>query len=173
MIKVIFLYGFLRLKPLSCLWPHGNGVQKSSQLGNVMPSRLFYCSQIFKTVHGKTHCFLFILSMQDINYLFEIISPKNIWFLVRYLIKTWQHMALAPRFCSEINLFNCQNPNSTSTQLKRWVWHENDFTPPPPTNTHHHHPPQQTECQLYLSCSWPDLNQTLKEGVWDQQQQHQ
>ena len=22
---------------------------------------------------------------------------------------------------------NCHNPNSTSTQLKRWVWHENDF----------------------------------------------
>ena len=68
MIKVIFLYGFLRLKPLSCLWPHGNGVQKSSQLGNVMPSRLFYCSQIFKTVHGKTHCFLFSQSVSLTQY---------------------------------------------------------------------------------------------------------
>ena len=26
---------------------------------------------------------------------------------------------------------NCHNPNSTSTQLKSWVWHENDFNPPP------------------------------------------
>ena len=29
-------------------------------------------------------------------------------------------------------LTNCHNPNSTSTQLKSWVWHENDFNPPPP-----------------------------------------
>ena len=31
----------------------------------------------------------------------------------------------------------CHNPNSTSTQLNSWVWHENDFRPPP-TTTHHH-----------------------------------
>ena len=38
-------------------------------------------------------------------------------------------------------LTNCHNPNSTSTQLKSWVWHENDFNPPPPpTTTTHHHP---------------------------------
>ena len=32
----------------------------------------------------------------------------------------------------------CHNPNSTTTQLKSWVGHENDFTPPPPPTTHHH-----------------------------------
>ena len=26
----------------------------------------------------------------------------------------------------------CYNTNSTTTQLKSWVWHENDLTPPPP-----------------------------------------
>ena len=30
----------------------------------------------------------------------------------------------------------CHNPNSTSTQLKSWVWHEKDFKPPPTTTTH-------------------------------------
>ena len=33
-------------------------------------------------------------------------------------------------------LFNCHNPNSTSTQLKSCVWHENDFRLQPPTTTH-------------------------------------
>ena len=32
-------------------------------------------------------------------------------------------------------------------------------------------PPTETQCQQYLSCYWPDLNQTLKAGSWDQQQQ--
>ena len=35
---------------------------------------------------------------------------------------------------------------------------------------HHHHPPTtQTQCHQYLSCSCPDVNQTLKVGLWDQQ----
>ena len=40
---------------------------------------------------------------------------------------------------------------------------------------HHHHPPPptQTQCQQYLSCYWPDINQTLKIGSWDEQQQQQ
>ena len=31
--------------------------------------------------------------------------------------------------------FYCHNPYSTSTQLKSWVWHENDFSPPSTTHT--------------------------------------
>ena len=33
---------------------------------------------------------------------------------------------------------------------------------------HHHHPPPppQTQCQQYLSCYWPDFDQTLKVGSW-------
>ena len=42
---------------------------------------------------------------------------------------------------------------------------EKDFNPTPP--------PPQTQCQQYLSCSWPDFNQTLKAGLWDQQQHEQ
>ena len=43
--------------------------------------------------------------------------------------------------------------NLNSTQSL--VWHENDFNPLP----------------QYLSCYWPDFNQTLKLGSWDEQQQ--
>ena len=36
-----------------------------------------------------------------------------------------------------------------------------------------HHPPTQTQCQQYLSCYWPNVNQTLKVGSWDEKQQQQ
>ena len=36
----------------------------------------------------------------------------------------------------EMLIKHCQNPNSTWTQLKSWVWHENDFNPPPTTHPH-------------------------------------
>jgi len=49
-----------------------------------------------------------------------------------------------------------------STQLKSWVWYKNDFRPPPTT---------QTQCHQYFSCSFSDFNQTLKVGLWNQQQQ--
>ena len=41
------------------------------------------------------------------------------------------------------------------------------------TLDHHHPPPPQTQCHQYLSCSWPDFNQTLKVGLWDQQKYEQ
>ena len=36
-----------------------------------------------------------------------------------------------------------------------------------------HHPPSppQTQCHEYLNCYLPNFNQTLKVGLWDQQQQ--
>ena len=37
----------------------------------------------------------------------------------------------------------------------------------------HHHHPLQTQCHRYLSCYWPDFNQALKLGFWDEQQQQQ
>ena len=52
---------------------------------------------------------------------------------------------------------NCQNPNLTSTQHNGWVWHENDFANPTPPTT-------ETQCQQYLSCYWPDFDETLKVG---------
>ena len=55
----------------------------------------------------------------------KYIRHKNFNYL-RYLIFIKIHV-----------LFCCHNPNSTSTQLKSWVWHENDFNPPlPPPITH-------------------------------------
>ena len=44
----------------------------------------------------------------------------------------WSHMILIVRRWS----FCYHSPNSTSTQLKSWVWHENDFnSPQPPSPT--------------------------------------
>ena len=37
----------------------------------------------------------------------------------------------------------------------------------------HQPPPPGTQRQQYVTCSWPDFNQTLKVGVWDQQQQYE
>ena len=35
-------------------------------------------------------------------------------------------------------------------------------------NHHHHHPPTtQTQSQQYLSCYWPDFDETLKVGFWE------
>ena len=45
----------------------------------------------------------------------------------------------------------CQSPNLTSTQ--GWVWPENDFA-----HT------TETQCQQYLSCYWPNFDETLKVG---------
>ena len=36
-----------------------------------------------------------------------------------------------------------------------------------------HQPPPQTQCHQYISCSYPHFNQTLKLGLWDQQQLHE
>ena len=55
--------------------------------------------------------------------------------------------------------------NSTPPQLNSKIWHENDLRPPPPST--------QTQWHQYLSCSWPNFNQILKIGLWDQQRQKQ
>ena len=103
-------------------------------------------------------------------------------------VKTFEHLF---SFCI---LWLCQDSLATSTveswqygdlfgtsiaikhdsnkwpQLNSKVGHETDFTPPPPPppppTTH----PPHTQCHQYLSCAWPDFNQTLKVGLWDQQQ---
>ena len=40
---------------------------------------------------------------------------------------------------------------------------------PPPTPP----PTPQIQCHQYLSCSWPNFNQTLMVGLRNQQQQHE
>ena len=35
---------------------------------------------------------------------------------------------------------------------------------------HHHHPPQ-TQCRQYLSCYWPDFDETLKVASWEHLEQ--
>ena len=79
-------------------------------------------------------------------------------------VKRNQHLVLLVwfrKFCmADMVLFcsYCQNPNSTSSQLKSWVWNENDFRPPPPL---------QTQCHRYLSYSLLDFNQIWKVALWD------
>ena len=48
----------------------------------------------------------------------------------------------------------------TTTQHCSWVGYENDFAYHP---THH---PTETQCLQYLSCYWPDFDETLIVGSW-------
>ena len=45
-----------------------------------------------------------------------------------------------------VTFYNCHNPTSTSTQLKSWAWHENDFRPPTTTTNS-----MSSISQLYLT----------------------
>ena len=45
----------------------------------------------------------------------------------------------------------CHSPNSTSTQLKSWVWHENNLNPPPPPTTTTHTNSMSAISQLLLT----------------------
>ena len=36
---------------------------------------------------------------------------------------------------------------------------------------HHHHHPPQTQCRQYLSCYWPDFDETLKVASWEHLEQ--
>ena len=49
---------------------------------------------------------------------------------------------------------NCHNPDSTTTQFKSWVWHENNFTPPPPPTTRNS---TSSIFQLLLTRFWPNF----------------
>ena len=57
----------------------------------------------------------------------------------------------------------CQNPNQTTTQpnklglTRKWLYTTTHHHPPPPTP-----PTPQTQCRQYLSCYWPDFDETLK-----------
>ena len=101
----------------------------------------------------------------------SMVNSQKILQKIKYLyffnMFGWNHLKGKSLFPKTFIVF-CHNPNSTSTQLNSWVWHENDFNPPPPPT---HHPPTQTQCQQYHSCYWSDFNQTLNLGSWDEQQQ--
>ena len=66
----------------------------------------------------------------------------KVWYLrYRQLFAT-----LLTKDCCERKL---SEPKLTTTQLKIWVWHQN-------------------QCHQYLSCCFPDFNQTLNVSLWDQ-----
>ena len=73
-----------------------------------------------------------------------------------------QHKAIAPidRWLLSQSLLN-HNLTRKLGVTRKWLY----------TTTHP--PPTQTQCRQYLSYSWPDFNQSLKVGLWDQQQQHE
>ena len=93
---------------------------------------------------------------------------------------------------------SCHNPNSTSTQLKSWVWHPPNhhrnsmsaisqllltqfwwhfkgrllWTFGTDSNCHSDIFVQATLCNIcpyqeYLSCYWPNFDETLKVGSWE------
>ena len=62
---------------------------------------------------------------------------------------------LVKLFCSHIQRC-CQNPNLTSTQRLGFTWKWLY------TTTHQNH--IYTQCQQFLSCYWPDFDETLKVG---------
>ena len=51
----------------------------------------------------------------------------------------------------------CHSPNSTSTQLKSWVWHENNLNPPPPPTTTTHTNSMSAISQLLLTRFQPNF----------------
>ena len=60
-------------------------------------------------------------------------------------------------------MFYCQNPNPTTTQPNK-VGFDTKMTL-------HHHPPPQTQCRKYISCYWPDIDETLKAASWEHLEQ--
>ena len=68
---------------------------------------------------------------------------------------------------TEVRWQYCQNPNTTTTQLNIicLARHENDFA------YHPTHPTTQTQCQQYLSCYWPDLDESLNVDSWEHLEQ--
>jgi len=59
------------------------------------------------------------------------------------------------------------NHNSTQPNITlSWVRHENDFAHHPTP-----HPTTQTLCLQYLSCYWPDFDETLNVGSWEHLEQ--
>ena len=62
------------------------------------------------------------------------VTSLPIWFLALCVTYLFFGQIILKRYLSH-HVKNCHNPNSTTTQLKSWVWHKNDLTPPPPTTT--------------------------------------
>ena len=65
----------------------------------------------------------------------------------------------------------CHNPNSTSTQLKSWVWHENDFTTgitttTTCTTTTTTPMTTSTKTTIFLGCDSNEINLVLPKVSW-------
>ena len=79
--------------------------------------------------------------------------------------------AFSKAFIPKMSIFSIlskpqPNLNLTSTQrldfTRKWLYNHH----PSPT-----HPPTQTQSQQYLSCYWPDFDETLKVGSWEHLEQ--
>ena len=82
-------------------------------------------------------------------------APSSLVFLnhpIHFFLKYMDRLCLKCKSLISKHTIYCQSPNLTSTQ--GWVWQYNDSANPTP--------PTETQCQQYLSCYWPDIDETLK-----------
>ena len=155
----------LNKRPLSCQSP--NKVQVYLHLWRGMLCSCGFSQNLITKPSQFSSCFFWLEYMYKYNWNSQFIKRASwhnsaqachimIYFIPElYIISL--HRCLGVVYMLYIKGWYCHNPNSTSTQLKRWVVHENDFNPPPPPP-----PTRETQCQQYLSCYWPDFDETLK-----------
>ena len=136
------------------------------------PKKIFLAFKIFWTKISRTQNFwhpkfLFLLSKSTLNFK----TSPEVWqkkqSTIVFPVDSVSGVRLQRRrLCQYIRTCGILSPPySTTTQLSQsLVWHKYDFA-------HHHHHPLGTQCWQYLSCYWPDFDQTLKVGCWDQHQQ--
>ena len=136
---------------------------------------IFWYLQVYKTsyvylqvqsLHTSTHSYFFILA-----------STKNkLCILGQFYKYTKQAMYTWTIFFPfPMILFHCSAWPRLKLNTKKGLNTTTTNHHPPPTTTHHHPPPTttttQTLRQQYLSCYWPDLDQTLNKGSWEHIQQ--
>ena len=119
-------------------------------------------------------------------------------YLVSWKLISWHKFLILNKLWVILGGWYCHSPNWTATELKSWVWHENDFTPPTTTSmpaiyhlfltqilpnfkgrflgsttrtwtTITITTPSMTKKQQYVTDYWLDFDQTLKLGFCDQQ----
>ena len=96
----------------------------------------------------------------DLNFEFSILHSPS-FYLKSPVCNLNSPSTLLPPFFV-ISIGYCQKLNLTSPQrlgfTRKWL-----------CNHPHHHlpPPTHTQCQQYLSCYWPDFDETLKGGSWE------
>ena len=109
----------------------------------------------------------------------QVLSIIYILEILRYVIKYMLKDIRYEVYIKEIKMFfpcrsagiSCRDSSNSTWNCSAWLRLKlNTKIGFHTTTTHHHHPPPpitQTLRQQYLSCYWPDLDQTLNKGSWE------